>query len=65
MEAIQHETMGSVPDRGPALIVLMWTLVSLSFIAVVFRFASRATKRLMGWDDFFMATTWVCTMTEK
>lgn len=49
----------SVPDRGPALIIMMWTLTSLSFFTVVLRFVFRVRRRQMGWDDIFMGLTWV------
>lgn len=49
----------SVPDRGPALIVMMWTLTALSLFTVVLRFVFRVRKRQMGWDDIFMGITWV------
>jgi len=50
----------SVPDRGPALIVMMWTLTALSLFTVVLRFVFRVRKRQMGWDDIFMGITWAC-----
>jgi hypothetical protein len=49
----------SVPDRGPALIIMMWTLSALSLITVVLRLVFRVRKRQMGWDDIFMGITWV------
>jgi hypothetical protein len=49
----------SVPDRGPALIIMMWTLTALSLFTVVLRFIFRVRKRQMGWDDIFMGITWV------
>ncbi|XPS75893.1 hypothetical protein M3J07_007957 [Ascochyta lentis] len=60
MEMLEQRDVGSVPDRGPTLIVMMWTLTSLSFFTVVLRFIFRARKRQIGWDDIFMATTWLC-----
>ena len=55
----------SVPDRGPALIIMMWTLTSLSLITVVLRFIFRVWKRQMGWDDIFMGITWVRSYAEQ
>ena len=60
MGALNQRDADSVPDRGPALIVMMWSLTSLSFFTVVLRFIFRARKRQIGWDDVFMGTTWVC-----
>ncbi|KAF3010835.1 hypothetical protein E8E13_008777 [Curvularia kusanoi] len=50
----------SVPDRGPALITMMWTLTTISLFTVVLRFVFRVRKRQMGLDDIFMGITWVC-----
>ena len=59
MDTISERDADSIPDRGPTLIVMMWTLTSLSFVTVVLRFIFRARKRQVGWDDIFMGTTWV------
>ena len=53
----------SVPDRGPALIIMMWTLTAVSLFTVVLRFVFRVRKRQMGWDDIFMGITWVRELT--
>lgn len=55
----------SVPDRGPALIVMMWTLTALSLFTVIFRFIFRVRKRQVGWDDIFMGITWVGQFAKK
>ena len=60
MIALYQRDAASVPDRGPALIVMMWALTSLSFFTVILRFVFRARKKQIGWDDIFMGTTWVC-----
>ncbi|KAH6644813.1 hypothetical protein C7974DRAFT_28274 [Boeremia exigua] len=51
---------GPVPDRGPALIVMMWVLTALSLATVILRFYFRARRAQIGWDDIFMGTTWAC-----
>lgn len=59
-----HPVQGaqSVSDRGPALIIMMWTLTVLSLSTVILRFIFRVRKRQMGWDDIFMGVTWVCEL---
>lgn len=42
---------GRLADRGPQLLVLMWTLTSLATIVVILRFWSRHLKRKFDWDD--------------
>jgi hypothetical protein len=64
MEAHSQNEPTTVPDRGPALIVTMWSLTTISFITVVLRFVFRARKRQIGWDDIFMGTTWVRAIIE-
>lgn len=59
MAVSAHQDDDPVPDRGPALIVMMWALTSISFFAVVLRFVFRVRKRQIGWDDILMGTTWV------
>lgn len=49
----------SVPDRGPALIIMMWALTAISLFTVILRFVFRVRKRQIGWDDIFMGITWV------
>ena len=55
----QHGT-GDVPDRGAALIRMLWALTGLAFLAVVIRFLFRARRKRLGWADWFMALTMVC-----
>jgi hypothetical protein len=62
MSALYQRDVASIPDRGPALIFMMWALTSLSFVTVVLRFIFRARKKQIGWDDIFMGTTWVCEL---
>jgi hypothetical protein len=60
MSALYQRDAASIPDRGPALVFLMWALTFISFVTVVLRFIFRARKNQIGWDDIFMGTTWVC-----
>lgn len=39
---------------------MMWTLTAISLLPIIPRFTFRARKQQIGWDDFFMGTTWVC-----
>jgi hypothetical protein len=48
-----------VPDRGPALVVMMWALTGLAFVAIVVRFMFRARRKRLGWADWFMSATMV------
>lgn len=45
---------GSVPNRGPSLMALMWVCTVVSSITIVLRFVFRARKAIIGWDDLFM-----------
>ncbi|CAN9395515.1 hypothetical protein CC77DRAFT_1062215 [Alternaria alternata] len=60
MSALYQRDAASIPDRGPALVFLMWALTFISFVTVVLRFIFRARKNQIGWDDIFMGTTWMC-----
>ncbi|KAK2594287.1 hypothetical protein QQS21_007993 [Conoideocrella luteorostrata] len=51
---------GSVPDRGPDVVRLLWTLTSLAFITSLLRVYARLRHRKFGWDDVFMICAMIC-----
>ncbi|OAA52987.1 integral membrane protein [Cordyceps fumosorosea ARSEF 2679] len=46
-----------VPDRGPALIRILWLLAALAGITAVLRVVVRSRNRMFGWGDIFMIFT--------
>lgn len=49
-----------VPDRGNALISVMWPLTALAFLTAVLRILVRARNKALGYNDFFMIVATVC-----
>lgn len=58
-DAAMANATGSVPDRGPSLMILMWVLTIIASITVVLRFIFRAQKSIIGYDDIFMLVSMV------
>lgn len=53
-------SQGPVPDRGPELISIMWSLTSLALVTAILRIVVRTRNRMFGWDDIFMIFSMVC-----
>ncbi|KAF4956735.1 hypothetical protein FSARC_11503 [Fusarium sarcochroum] len=49
-----------VPDRGPALIGVLWPLAALSLVTAILRVIIRTRNRIFGWDDLFMIFAMLC-----
>jgi hypothetical protein len=43
-----------VPNRGPELISILWSLTGLAFLTAALRIFARTRNRMFGWDDIFM-----------
>ncbi len=52
-----------VPDRGPVLISILWSLTALAGIMTLLRVVVRTRNRMFGWDDIFMIFAMVCYAT--
>lgn len=53
----------NVPDRGPQLISILWSLTALAGITALLRVIVRTRSRMFGWDDIFMIFAMVCAGT--
>ena len=51
--------MNPVPDRGPQVVKLMWSLTSLALVTVFLRVYVRVRNRKFGVDDVFMLLSMV------
>jgi hypothetical protein len=47
-------------DRGPGVLVVIWTLTSLSGLFLAVRLACKSrSKRRLWWDDHVLSLSWV------
>ncbi|KAJ6784782.1 hypothetical protein PWT90_06231 [Aphanocladium album] len=53
---------GDVPDRGPMLISILWSLTALAGFTATLRVVVRTRNRMFGWDDIFMIFAMLCFM---
>ncbi|KAL2048480.1 hypothetical protein N7G274_000392 [Stereocaulon virgatum] len=58
MEPLQRPTGGD-QDRGPVLLAMWWTELSISIIMVILRISSRFKLKSVGIDDWFMVAALV------
>ncbi|OAQ78861.1 integral membrane protein [Purpureocillium lilacinum] len=49
-----------VPDRGPTVLRVIWTLTPLALITAILRIVARLRNRKFGWDDIFMIIAMLC-----
>ncbi len=48
-------------DRGPQLMAMFWTWSALSMALLSLRFYARVKVRGVGWDDWMMLVSVVCS----
>lgn len=41
-------------NRGSTIVVISWLFLSLAFIVVTLRLATRLKKKAHGWDDYLI-----------
>lgn len=56
---------GSVPDRSPELLSMLWTTTVLALITAILRFCVRKNYGQFGWDDTMMLATMVRPSSER
>ncbi|KPM45899.1 hypothetical protein AK830_g712 [Neonectria ditissima] len=57
---VTNSVSTDVPDRGDALIGIMWPLTALACVTAGLRILIRVRKRAFGYDDFFMIVAATC-----
>ncbi|KAK5995352.1 hypothetical protein PT974_03756 [Cladobotryum mycophilum] len=57
---VDVQARGAVPDRGPGLLGILWTLTPLAVFTTVLRIVARVRSRMFGWDDVFMLFSTIC-----
>ena len=63
MEPLSRPTGGD-QDRGPVLLAMWWTELSISIIMVMMRMSSRFKLKSVGVDDWFMVAALVIRLAQ-